>query len=38
MNQTLTDEQMADFSKQHSEWSKANSSMSATSDDEDMPF
>ena len=39
MNQTLTDEQMADFSKQHSDWSSANSSMSASAaDDEDMPF
>tara|TARA_R110002020_G_scaffold108605_1_gene251646 strand:+ start:16 stop:594 length:579 start_codon:yes stop_codon:yes gene_type:complete len=38
MNQTLNDEQMADFSKQHSDWSSANSSMSATSNDEDMPF
>ena len=38
MNQTLNDEQMAEFSKKHSEWSKANSSVSASSDDEDMPF
>ena len=38
MNQTLTDEQMSEFSIKHSEWSKANSSMAATSDDEDMPF
>jgi len=38
MNQTLTDEQMADFSKQHSDWSNANSSISAAADDDDMPF
>jgi hypothetical protein len=38
MNQTLTDEQMSEFSMKHSEWSKANSSMSATADDDDMPF
>jgi len=38
MNQTLTDEQMADFSKQHSDWSNANSSMSASAADDDMPF
>ena len=38
MNQTLNDEQMAEFSKKHSEWSKANSSMAANSNDEDMPF
>ena len=38
MNQTLTDEQMSEFSMKHSEWSKANSSMAASSNDEDMPF
>ena len=38
MNQTLTDEQMSEFSTKHSEWSKANSSMAASSNDEDMPF
>ena len=38
MNQSLTDEQMSEFSMKHSEWSKANSSMAASSDDEDMPF
>jgi len=38
MNQTLTDEQMAEFSKKHSEWSKANKEVASTSDDEDMPF
>ena len=38
MNQTLTDEQMSEFSMQHSEWSKANSSMVTSSNDEDMPF
>jgi hypothetical protein len=38
MNQTLSDEKMAEFSKKHSEWSSANSSMAASSDDEDMPF
>ena len=38
MNQTLSDEQMSEFSMKHSEWSKANSSIAATSDDEDMPF
>ena len=38
MNQTLTDEQMADFSKQHSDWSNANSSISAAAADDDMPF
>ena len=38
MNQTLTDEQMSEFSTQHSEWSKANSSMAASSNDDDMPF
>ena len=38
MNQTLTDEQMSEFSMQHSEWSKANSSMASSSNDEDMPF
>ena len=38
MNQTLTDEQMADFSKQHSDWSNANSSMNAAASDDDMPF
>ena len=38
MNQELSEEQMSEFSMKHSEWSKANSSMSATSDDEDMPF
>jgi len=38
MNQTLTDEQMAEFSKKHAEWSKANSSMQNTTADEDMPF
>jgi len=38
MNQTLNDEQMADFSKQHSDWSNANNSMSATANDDDMPF
>jgi len=38
MNQTLSDEQMSEFSKKHSEWSSANSSMAASSDDEDMPF
>jgi len=38
MNQTLTDDQMADFSKQHSDWSNANSSMNAAASDDDMPF
>ena len=38
MNQTLTDEQMAEFSKKHAEWSKANNAMQTTSEDEDMPF
>tara|TARA_R100000655_G_scaffold77245_1_gene116291 strand:+ start:1743 stop:2324 length:582 start_codon:yes stop_codon:yes gene_type:complete len=38
MNQTLTDEQMAEFSSKHAEWSKANSAMQTTSEDEDMPF
>lgn len=38
MNQELSEEEMSEFTMKHSEWSKANSSMSATSDDEDMPF
>ena len=38
MNQTLSDEQMSEFSMKHSEWSKANKEVAATSDDEDMPF
>ena len=38
MNKVLTDEEMSEFSMKHSEWSKANSSMAASSDDEDMPF
>ena len=38
MNKTLTDEQMAEFSKKHAEWSKANNAMQTTSEDEDMPF
>tara|TARA_Y100001938_G_scaffold129662_1_gene184832 strand:- start:2300 stop:2881 length:582 start_codon:yes stop_codon:yes gene_type:complete len=38
MNQTLTDEQMAEFSKKHSEWSKANNTMQTITEDEDMPF
>lgn len=38
MNQTLTDEEMSEFSMKHSEWSKANSSMAASSNDDDMPF
>ena len=38
MNQVLSEEEMSEFSKKHSEWSKANSSMAASSDDEDMPF
>ena len=38
MNQTLTDDEMSEFSMKHSEWSKANSSMAASSNDDDMPF
>ena len=38
MNQTLTDEQMAEFSKKHAEWSKANNAMQTITEDEDMPF
>jgi len=38
MNQTLTDEQMSEFSEKHAAWSKANSSVAANSNDEDMPF
>ena len=38
MNQTLSDEQMSEFSMKHSEWNKANDSINKTSDDEDMPF
>ena len=38
MNQTLTDEQMSEFSEKHASWSKANSSIAASSNDDDMPF
>ena len=38
MNKTLNDKEMSEFSMKHSEWSKANSSMAASSNDEDMPF
>ena len=38
MNQTLSNEEMSEFSMKHSEWSKANNSIAASSDDEDMPF
>ena len=38
MNQVLSEEEISEFSKKHSEWSKANSSKAASSDDEDMPF
>tara|TARA_R100001129_G_scaffold22384_1_gene14171 strand:- start:1474 stop:2049 length:576 start_codon:yes stop_codon:yes gene_type:complete len=38
MNQTLSDVDMADFSTRHSEWSKANSAVNNTEEDEDMPF
>ena len=36
--QTLTDEEMSEFSMKHSEWSKANKEVASTNDDEDMPF
>jgi len=38
MNKTLNDEEMSEFSQKHAAWSKANNSMAATSNDEDMPF
>lgn len=38
MNQTLSDEDMAEFSRKHSEWSKANSVAQNTKEDDDMPF
>jgi hypothetical protein len=38
MNQTLTNEQMVEFSKKHAEWSKANNAMQTITEDEDMPF
>lgn len=38
MNQTLTDEQMSEFSEKHAAWSKANSSITSSSNDDDMPF
>ena len=46
MNQTLTDEQMSEFSMKHSEWSKSmaeisgipNGNKMSDTDDEDMPF
>jgi len=38
MNQTLTDEQMTEFSEKHSAWSKASKEVASTSEDEDMPF
>ena len=38
MNQELSTEEMSDFSMRHAEWSKANNSISASSDNEDMPF
>ena len=38
MNQELSEEKMSEFSMKHSEWSKANNSVTASSDDEDMPF
>ena len=38
MNQTLTDEQMSEFSEKHAAWSKANNSIAISSNDEDMPF
>jgi len=38
MNQELSEEEMSEFSMKHSEWSKANQAVSASSDDEDMPF
>tara|TARA_R110000782_G_scaffold56545_1_gene118601 strand:- start:439 stop:1017 length:579 start_codon:yes stop_codon:yes gene_type:complete len=38
MNQELTADKMAEFSKKHSEWSSANKSMTSSIDDESMPF
>ena len=38
MNQTLSDEEMSEFSMKHSEWSKANSVAQNITEDDDMPF
>ena len=38
MNQTLSDEDMSEFSTRHAEWSKANSVAQNTKEDDDMPF
>jgi len=38
MNQTLTDEQMAEFSNKHASWGRANAAVQDAATDEDMPF
>ena len=38
MNQTLTDEQMAEFSSKHASWGRANAAVQDAATDEDMPF
>ena len=38
MNQTLTNEQMAEFSEKHAAWSKSNTIAQNAANDEDMPF
>ena len=38
MNQTLTDEQMTEFSEKHAMWSKSNTIAQSAASDEDMPF
>ena len=38
MNQTLTDEQMAEFSNKHASWGRANTAVQDAATDEDMPF
>jgi hypothetical protein len=38
MNQTLTDEQMSEFSMKHSAWTALKAAMPSSDNDEDMPF
>ena len=38
MNQQLSEEEMSEFSRKHSEWTKANDAINNSNDDEDMPF
>ena len=38
MNQTLTNDQMSEFSEKHAAWSKSNTIAQSAANDEDMPF